>query len=68
MLLVFCHELVVEKGGVQLLVNYVQECWHVVYSFVQELQDKSDHFYFSRLELFIVHVYFFTFRIETLYS
>jgi hypothetical protein len=39
MLLVLCHELVDEEGGVQLLVNYVQECWHVVYSFVQELQD-----------------------------
>jgi len=68
MFLVLYHELIIEKGGVQLLINYVQKSWNIIYGLVQEFQDKSNNFDLSHLELLIVHVYFFTFSVEALYS
>lgn len=66
MFLILDHELFIEKDVVQLLINNVQKCWHVIHCLVQKLQDKSNDFYSCQLEFLIVHVHFFTFGVEAL--
>ena len=68
MFLILCHELLFEEYVVQLLINYVQKSWHVVYGFVQELQDKVDDFNRGGLEFLIVHFSFLTLRVKALQS